>query len=123
MSHARRLAEQYGGPLNVLKDLQPVQLDLLLPHLKSGLVGAIDNCCHNCLANPRVLPPQARNILKKKLKKYKNNLSGVLDGERRGTLKQQRAYLYQRGSGASIIAAALSAAVPLVLDLLSKKKK
>ena len=113
---ARQLVKKYGGSLKALQQLGPLQLDLLLPHLKTGLLGAVDACCHNCLVNPQILPPRTRATLRRKLLPYRRELAPVLTGARgRG----RRLYLQQSGRGV-ITSAVLAAAVPLLVDVLSK---
>ena len=51
---------RYGDQLRVLSQLGPLQLDALLPHLSLGLLGAVDNCCHNCLVNAQAFPSTTR---------------------------------------------------------------
>jgi len=124
MAAARRLARRHGRSLQALNELGPLNLSYVLPHLKTGLLQAIDNCAHNCLGNSGVLPPPVQARLRKQLRPYKAQLGPLLRSEeRRGTAHQRTAYLRQRGQAAGAIASAvLSAAVPLLIDLITKKK-
>ena len=113
---------RYGDQLRVLSQLGPLQLDALLPHLSLGLLGAVDNCCHNCLVNTQAFPPTTRVRLRRALKKYRTHLVPLMHGQPRGNLRQRTRHLRQRGGFAGAIASAvLSAAIPLLVDAVRKK--
>lgn len=116
------MAQQYGKALGVLSELGPLHLEALLPHVKRGLLGAVENCCHNTFCNAHVFPARKRERLARRLAKYKLAVKAFTDGKQRGRLGGIRALLSQRGSG-PILGTVLAATVPIVLSLLEKKLK
>ena len=105
--------------LRVLQDFKPKsRRSILLSHLDDEACEALYEAVANVMLNDR-LHPDVRAKLKRVLKANKEPLTVMSDAEADPTLKKR--HLSQMGGGA--LSLILSAAIPVLVDLLRPKSK